>query len=129
MGVDAETFYDPSRIAIIPMGFCYPGLAASGGDALPRPECAPLWHSRMRTLLPSIELTLLIGGYAQNYYLGSRAGRSVTATIQAWRDVMPEFLSLPHPSWRTRGWVRKNPWYDSAVIPALRARVQELLEG
>jgi len=129
MGIDAETFYDAGRIAIIPMGFCYPGLAASGGDAPPRPECAPQWHGRLRALLPAIELTLLIGGYAQSHNLGSRGGRSVTDTVRAWRDVMPEFLPLPHPSWRTRGWVRKNPWYESDVIPALRVRVAALLES
>ncbi len=107
MGIDAETFYDPSRIAIIPMGFCYPDLAASGGDAPPRPECATLWHDRLRTHLPAVELTLLIGGYAQSRYLGSRAGGSVTEAVKAWREVMPDFLPLPHPSWRTRGGVGK----------------------
>ncbi|MFP6741036.1 MAG: uracil-DNA glycosylase family protein [Alphaproteobacteria bacterium] len=128
MGIDAATFYDPSRIAIIPMGFCYPGLAASGGDAPPRPECAPLWHGLLRALLPAIGLTLLIGGYAQSHYLGSRARRSVTETVRTWREVMPEFLPLPHPSWRTRGWVRKNPWYEADVVPVLRERVKQLVE-
>ena len=129
LGVEAEAFYDAARVAIVPMGFCYPGRNAKGGDNPPRPECAPLWHARLRALLPDIELTLLVGRYAQAEYLGKRARSSVTETVRAWRDHLPEYLPLPHPSWRTRAWVRRNPWYESEVIPALRARVKALLEG
>ena len=129
MGIEAEAFYDAARVAIVPMGFCYPGRDAHGGDNPPRPECAPLWHPRLRALLPRIELTLLVGRYAQAGYLGKRAGRSVGETVRAWRDHLPEYLPLPHPSWRTRAWVRRNPWYESEVIPALRARVKALLKA
>ncbi len=124
--MDADTFYDESRVAIVPMGFCYPGRDAGGGDKPPRPECAALWHPRLDAHLPAVELTLLIGRYAQMHYLGKRAGRSVSDTVRAWRDYLPGFLPLPHPSWRTRGWVRRNPWFDDEVIPALRARVRGL---
>jgi uracil-DNA glycosylase len=129
MGIGPEAFYDGARVAIIPMGFCYPGRDAGGGDAPPRPECAPPWHGRLRALLPAIELTLVIGGYAHRHYLGAHAARRVTDTVRAWRDHLPAFLALPHPSWRTRAWVKRNPWYDSEVIPELRARVGAVLEG
>ncbi len=127
MGIEANAFYDAARVAIVPMGFCYPGRNAKGGDNPPRPECAPLWHARLRALLPHIELTLLVGRYAQAHYLGPRAARSVTETVRAWRDHLPDYLALPHPSWRTRAWVGRNPWYESEVIPELRARVKALL--
>jgi len=126
MGIDHADFYDPARVAIMPMGFCYPGRDKGGGDAPPRPECAPLWHARVRALLPNIELTLLVGGYAQRYYLDG-GSRGVTDTVRAWRDLLPQFLPLPHPSWRTRSWVTRNPWFEDEVIPELRARVRRLL--
>ena len=129
MGVEADVFYDAGRVAIVPMGFCYPGRNPRGGDNPPRPECAPLWHARLRAWLPHIGLTLLVGRYAQGYYLGKRAGSSVSETVRAWREFLPEFLPLPHPSWRTRAWVKRNPWYESEVIPELRTRVKGLLEG
>ncbi len=125
LGVDRDRFYDASRIAIIPMGFCYPGRNKHGGDNPPRPECAPLWHERLRALLPRVALTLLVGGYAQSHYLGGRA--RVSETVRAWRDHLPQFLVLPHPSWRTRAWVARNPWFEAEVIPALRAEVRRLL--
>ena len=123
----SDTFYDAARVAIVPMGFCYPGRDARGGDRPPRPECAPLWHARLRALLPRIELTLLVGRYAQAYYLCGRAPPTLTGTVRAWRDFLPEYLPLPHPSWRTRGWARRNPWFEAEVIPALRAAVHGLL--
>lgn len=127
LGLDRDAFYDEARIAIMPMGFCYPGRAASGGDAPPRPECAPLWHPRLRPLLPNVALTLLVGRYAQAYYLGARAKPSVTDTVRAWRAYAPDILPTPHPSWRSTGWMKRNPWFEAEIVPALRARVRALL--
>lgn len=127
MNVGDETFYDESRIAIMPMGFCYPGRDPRGGDNPPRPECAPLWHARLLAALPRIELTLLVGSYAQARYLGKARKRTMTETIRAWRDHGPEYIPLPHPSWRNTAWLRKNPWFEAEVLPALRARLDRLL--
>lgn len=127
MGVDRDTFYDQSRIAIIPIGLCYPGRARNGGDNPPRPECAPLWHPRLRPALPLIELTLLVGSYAQAYYLRARAGRTMTDTVRAWREFLPKFLPTPHPSWRTTFWQRRNPWFEAELIPALQALVRRIV--
>lgn len=127
LALDRETFYDPARIAILPAGLCYPGRQARGGDNPPRPECAPLWHPRIRPLLPNIELTLLVGGYAQAYYLGKARGRTMTETVRAWRDHLPDFLPTPHPSWRSTHWLRKNPWFEAEIVPVLRKRVRALL--
>ena len=126
--VDRDTFYDASRIAIVPMGFCYPGRDARGGDLPPRPECAPTWHPRLAPHLADVRLTLLVGQYAQRHYLGRRAGTSLTETVRAWRAAGPACLPLPHPSWRTTGWQRKNPWFDAELLPGLRARVAALVE-
>ena len=122
-----EVFYDRSRVAIMPMGFCYPGCNDRGGDNPPRPECAPEWHPRVLALVPEVKLTLLVGAYAQNYYLGKEAQKTMTATVQAWRNHLPRFLPTPHPSWRTTGWQRKNPWFDAEVLPELRRRVRKLV--
>ncbi len=127
LAIDRDTFYDERRIAIMPMGFCYPGRDAKGGDRPPRPECAPLWHPRLRPLLPAVALTLLVGRYAQSYYLGERCRPSVTETVAAWREYRPEFLPMPHPSWRSTGWLRRNPWFEDEVVPELRGRVHALL--
>jgi uracil-DNA glycosylase len=127
MGVDRDTFYDQSRIAIIPIGLCYPGRAKNGGDNPPRPECAPLWHPRLRPALPSIEFTLLVGSYAQAYYLRDRAASTMTDTVRGWRDYLPEFLPTPHPSWRTTFWLRRNPWFEAELIPALQALVSRIV--
>ncbi len=124
-----EDFYDEARIAIVPMGFCYPGRNERGGDRPPRPECAPLWHAPLRALLPGIELTLLVGGYAQRYYLGKRREASLTETVRAWRDHLPDYLPLPHPSWRNTAWLKKNPWFEADLVPVLRQRVAGLLES
>lgn len=126
--VDADTFYDASRIAIVPMGFCYPGRAGSG-DAPPRPECRATWHGRLLPLLPGVGLTLLIGQYAQAYFLGNRRKATLTETVRAWREYAPDFLPLPHPSPRNVGWFKANPWFDAEVVPALQATVRELLDG
>ena len=125
MGINSAIFYDPARVAIMPMGFCYPGRDKGGGDSPPRPECAPLWHRPIRALLPNIELTLLIGGYAQAYYLKSH--KSVTETVRAWRERLPDTLPLPHPSWRTKSWAKRNPWFEAEVVPELKTRVKALL--
>ena len=124
LGVDRDTFYDDRRIAIMPMGFCYPGVAKSGGDAPPRPECAPLWHGLLRAFLPNIQLTLLIGQYAQAHYLGKAKKKTMTETVQAWSEYLPDgFLPLPHPSWRNTGWLKKNPWFEIDVLPVLRGTI------
>jgi uracil-DNA glycosylase len=127
LALDRETFYDESRVAIVPMAFCYPGRHARGGDLPPRPECAPLWHQRISELLPSIELTLLVGQYAQAYYLGKRRGRTLTETVRAWRDYAPGTLPTPHPSWRVNGWLKKNPWFEAELVPELRRRARALV--
>jgi uracil-DNA glycosylase len=127
--LDRETFYDETRIAVMPMGFCYPGVDANGGDRPPRKECAPLWHARVLALLPRIELVLLVGGYAQKHYLGARCGASMSATVQTWREHAPRFIPLPHPSWRNTGWLKRNPWFEAELLPELRERVQGLLQG
>lgn len=124
LGMDKALFYDERRIAIVPMGFCYPGRLANGGDAPPRPECAPLWHKRLLALMPDIRLTLLVGGYAQVYTLGKGA---MTARVGAFRAHLPRYFPLPHPSWRTGGWERRNPWFTAEVLPALRRAVAEAL--
>jgi uracil-DNA glycosylase len=123
---DRDDFYNESRIAIVPMGFCYPGVDASGGDLAPRKECAPLWHARVMRRLPDIKLTLLVGSYAQRYYLGDLRPLSMTDTVRAWRDISPRFIPLPHPSWRSTGWLKRNPWFERELLPELRDRVQLL---
>jgi uracil-DNA glycosylase len=127
LGVDRDTFYDDSRIAIAPTGFCYPGRHERGGDLPPRPECAPLWQTRLVDLLPKLELTLLVGQYAQRSYLGARRKPSLTETVRAWREYGPEYLPTPHPSWRVNNWLKNNAWFDEEVLPELRARVRELV--
>lgn len=126
MGVDMTFFYDASRIAIIPMGYCFPGRA-KGGDLPPRRECAALWLDQLLSRLPQIELTLLVGLYAQQHFLGSRRKRSLTETTMAWREYAPQFIPLPHPSPRNQPWFKQNPWFDKDVVPALQARIKGLL--
>ncbi len=127
LGVDRATFYDARRIAILPMGLCYPGRDPRGGDKPPPQVCAPTWHPRIRPLLPNLELTLLVGQYAQRHYLGRARRASLTETVRAWRSYAPAFLPLPHPSWRNTAWLKRNPWFEAEVVPALRARVSALL--
>ncbi len=128
LNLSNEEFYDESRIAIIPAGFCYPGKGA-GGDLPPRPECAPLWHPRLRAALPEVRLTLLIGTYAQAYYLGKRAGNSLSATVEAWREYLPDFIPLPHPSPRNIRWFKSHPWFERDVVPELRRIVDTILSN
>ena len=126
MGVDEAVFYDARRIAIIPMGYCYPGRGKSG-DLPPRRECAELWLDKLLEYLRDIELTLLIGQYAQRHFLASRRKASLTETVRSWQDYGPEFLPLPHPSPRNRGWLKRNPWFESELLPAMRGRITEVL--
>jgi len=126
LGVDRDTFYDEACIAIIPTGLCYPGRG-KGGDLPPRPECAPTWHPRLRALLPRIELTLLVGSYAQAYYLGERRHATLSDTVAHWRDFLPDFLPTPHPSPRNKLWLKRRPWFEAEIVPELRRRVQALL--
>ncbi len=126
LGVEVERFYDPRAFAIVPMGFCYPGRAGSG-DAPPRPECAEAWMERVRAYLRSVELTLLIGSYAQAWFLGERRRPTLTETVRAWREYAPEFFVLPHPSPRNNLWLRKNPWFEAEVLPVLRDRISRLI--
>lgn len=125
MGTETALFYDASRIAIIPMGLCYPGKGKHG-DLPPDPRCAPLWHTRLRPALGNIELTLLIGQYAQKHYLGRRCHGTLTETVRHYRDYLPEFLPMPHPSPRNMLWLKRNPWFEADVVPWLRARITEL---
>ena len=127
LGLDRARFYDDRTVAIVPIGLCYPGRDAHGGDRPPRPECAPLWHPRLGAELGAVELVLLVGGYAQRYYLAERARPTVTETVRAWRDHLPRFVPTPHPSWRTQAWVRRNPWFESELLAYLRRRVADLL--
>lgn len=127
LGIDRATFYDPSRLAILPMGLCYPGQDARGADKPPKRICAPTWHPRVRPLLPKLELTLLIGLYAQAHYLGPARKANLTETVRSWRDYGPDFLPLPHPSWRNTAWLKRNPWFEAEVLPELRRRVTALL--
>ena len=124
LAMDKHTFYDESRIAILPMGFCYPGRLKNGGDAPPRPECAPLWRERLLTSMPSIRLTLLVGSYAQIYTLGRGP---MTDRVRDFRAHLPDWFPLPHPSWRTTIWERRNPWFEAEALPALRSAVAEAL--
>lgn len=127
MGIDRETFYDEGRIAILPMGFCYPGTVPKQGDLPPRPECAPAWRSRLMAGLTEIRLTLAIGAYAQGFHLAGREGGNLTETVRRFRDCLPEILPLPHPSPRNNLWLRRNPWFEAEVLPELRARVADLI--
>ena len=127
LAVDHDAFYDESRIAIVPAGFCYPGRDPRGGDLPPRPECAPAWHARLFAHMPGIALTLLVGQYAQALYLGKTRKATLTATVAAWRDYPPETMPLPHPSWRNTAWLKKNPWFEADLLPVLREKTRVLL--
>jgi uracil-DNA glycosylase len=125
MGVNDGAFYDESHVAIIPMGYCYPGRG-KGGDNPPRHECASLWLDKLLAQLPRIELTLLVGQYAQRHFLGSRRKRSLTATVSAWQEYAPQYMPLPHPSPRNQPWFQRHSWFDQRLVPALRDRIRAL---
>jgi uracil-DNA glycosylase len=125
--LDRARFYDENCVAIVPMGFCYPGTDARGGDLPPRKECAPAWHPGLLALMPEIRLTLLIGSYAQMRYLTATRKASLTETVRAFRDYAPRMVPLPHPSWRNTGWLKRHPWFDTELLPYLRRRVAIVL--
>lgn len=125
MGIDKDLFYDESRIAIIPMGFCYPGRG-NGGDMPPRRECSALWLDKLLARLPRIEFTLLIGQYAQRHFLGGRRKQTLAATVEAWQEYAPLHIPLPHPSPRNQPWFKRHPWFERRLIPVLRTRIGEL---
>lgn len=132
MGVTPAEFYDESRIAIVPMGFCFPGLDAKGGDLPPRRECARTWRAELFDALPRFDLILLVGHHAQKWHLGPQARRNLTETVADWRsyaerEATPRHLPLPHPSWRNSGWLKRHPWFEAEVVPYLRAEVRRLL--
>ncbi|MBU4530559.1 MAG: uracil-DNA glycosylase family protein [Hoeflea sp.] len=133
LGVGDAQFYDPDNFAIVPMGFCFPGNDARGGDLPPRRECAPAWRGPVMELMPQVRLVLAIGQYAQAWHLGPLRRKSLTDTVRNWRSILdasgPErpVLPLPHPSWRNSGWIRKNPWFETELLPELRKRVSMLI--
>lgn len=129
MGVSSDEFYDERLFAITPMGFCFPGLDSKGGDKPPRKECAPLWQHRCGAALPNVKLTLLIGAHAQRFHLKQRAARTLTETVLRWREYWPSYAALPHPSWRNNHWLKKNPWFEGEVLPALQTRIRSILES
>lgn len=127
LGVDEAAFYRPELFAILPMGFCFPGTGKSG-DLPPRKECAPQWHQPLLRLMPNIELTLLFGQYAQAEYLGKQRYRTLTETVQNWKNYLPDYLPLPHPSPRNQFWLRKNPWFEEEIVPFLQQKIADILK-
>jgi uracil-DNA glycosylase len=132
MGVTPAEFYNEDRIAIVPMGFCFPGQTEGGADLPPRRECSQLWHSQLFAALPQIELILAVGSYAQAWHLGNSVGAKLDATVRDWRKHLkrkegPRILPLPHPSWRNNAWLKRNPWFEATLVPVLRREVQALL--
>ncbi len=127
MGIDETVFYDPEKIAIVPMGFCFPGLDAAGSDLPPRKESAPLWQRKQIERLANVKLTLLVGLHAQRFHLGSQLRKTMTETVRDAAAFGPEYLPIPHPSWRNSAWLRKNPWFEARILPMLRCRIKELL--
>lgn len=127
LGLDRSAFYDKAKVAILPMGFCYPGAGETGGDLPPRPECAALWHERLLKHLHEVKITLLVGQYAQRHYLRTRRRGTLTDTVRGFSMYGPQFFPLPHPSWRSLLWTRKHPWFEGEVIPELRKAVQKAI--
>jgi uracil-DNA glycosylase len=128
LGLDQATFYDAERVALMPMGFCYPGKA-KGGDLPPRQECAPLWHARLRAEMPNLKLTLAVGQYAQKALLPPALRPSLTEAVRRHAAMPPGLLALPHPAWRSRLWIAKHPWFEAELLPILRRRVAEAIGG
>lgn len=129
LGVTSEEFYDTSKFAIVPMGFCFPGQDAKGGDLPPRAECAPAWREPLMALMPQIDLVLTIGIYAQRWHMGAARLPSLTETVASWRGIwaspeVPKVLPLPHPSWRNTGWMKRNPWFEMDLLPFLKAEIR-----
>lgn len=126
LGLDSEEFYDRKRVAFVPMAFCFPGYNATGSDLPPPALCRDTWHDEVMEALASIRLRVLVGAHAHRYHLGVRG--SMTQTVAQWRDYAPEIFALPHPSWRNTAWIRKNPWFEAEVLPALRAQVVKVMQ-
>ncbi len=131
MGVDRKLFYDERQIAIVPMGFCFPGWDAKGGDLPPRKECKEQWHDQLFALMPQIELILVIGQYAQRYHMNELRKKTLTETVRNAVEIFqnsqkPQLLPLPHPSWRNTGWLKRNPWFEEQVLPLLKQEVTRL---
>lgn len=136
LDVTREEFYDPARFAVVPMGFCFPGYDAHGGDLPPRRECREIWHERVFAQMPQLRLIIAIGQYAQAYHMGAMRKASMTQTVAHWRDALeaPDktgriVLPLPHPSWRNSGWLKRNPWFEHELVPELQRRVRKLFEN
>lgn len=130
MGVSRDEFYDVSKIAILPMGFCFPGYDAKGGDLPPMKRCAEVWRNRVLAQLPQLELILLVGGYAQRWHLGRKAEKTLTATVANWKThARDHMFTLPHPSWRNTAWLKRNPWFEADVLPELRRAVRSALSA
>lgn len=127
LGIAESDFYERTKLAIVPMAFCFPGYDARGADLPPPPICAATWRERVMKALGPPALTLLVGGYAQRWHLGPAAKGGVTRTVAAWRDHAPEVFPLPHPSWRNTAWLKRNPWFEAELLPALRTRVRQVL--
>ncbi|MCA3572562.1 MAG: uracil-DNA glycosylase family protein, partial [Aestuariivirga sp.] len=128
LGVDEATFYDPRCFAILPMGFCFPGLDSAGGDLPPRPECAPAWRARLMAGMPRIDLVICLGAHAMRWHMGKAFEGSVDGAVRNWRaglDLRPAVIALPHPSWRNSGWLKRNPWFGEELLPALRGLIAE----
>lgn len=128
MGIDRATFYGRAEIGVAAMAFCFPGTNPKGGDYPPPPRCAQLWRPQLMAALPKMELTLLVGGYAQAWALGDRAKRNMTETVAAWTEYLPHYLPMPHPSWRNTAWLKRNRWFEDEVTPYLRHRVADILK-
>ncbi|MGH6892136.1 MAG: uracil-DNA glycosylase family protein [Dongiaceae bacterium] len=128
LGLTPDVFYDSSRVAIIPMGMCYPGTQASGGDILPEARCSATWHPPLLSHLSRVRLTLLVGRLAQLRYLPDPR-RSMSEAVADWRSYLPRYVPLPHPSWRTLGWARRNPWFEAEMLPELRVRIADILSS
>lgn len=129
MGITKNVFYDQTKVNIIPMGFCYPGTMEKGGDLPPRPECRKTWHDEIFKILPGQRVKLVIGQYAHDYHLGGEREKTLTATVKRWRDFAPDIFPMPHPSPRNIFWLKKNPWFEQEVIPALQNRIKEVLKN
>lgn len=126
--MDEATFYDASKVAIVPMGFCFPGYDKNGGDIPPMKRCAETWRAPLLKRLPNIGLTILIGGYAQKWRIGEQMEKTLTATVQKWQDFLDQgVIVTPHPSWRNNAWLKRNPWFETDLLPELRKRVRALL--
>lgn len=128
MGVSEDEFYDEKVVAIIPMGFCFPGNDTKGGDLPPRKECAATWRAPLMEALPNLDMAILVGAYAQKWHLGEGARATLTETVENWRDFAPRYFPTPHPSWRNNVWLKKNPWFESDLLPVLRKEIRKRLK-